>query len=152
MKMNFKCKVTGGLLVILAGVLGFPGAVFAESESDYQSPNEVIERAFFKNSPNYYRNQGLNRDIDFILGPGTLFRNSFPENEIARDADLVNVVFRDTLNQQTINDPYIRTPDLPNPYGSSLLMSPRMNTERLRTGTEFRFDTVQPPQIQPQRY
>jgi hypothetical protein len=82
--------------------------------------------------------------IELSLKSGSLFRNSFPESEIARDAELVNVVYRDVLNQQVGNDPYIRTPDLPNPYNTSLMMSPRLNSNMLKTGTEFRFETVPP--------
>jgi hypothetical protein len=77
-----------------------------------------------------------------MFGPGSVFKNSFPENEIARDAELINTVYRDALYQQTNNDPYIRTPDLPNPYNTSLLMSPHLNINKLQTGTEFRFETV----------
>jgi hypothetical protein len=140
MGLNF--KALSGLFVLIAGI-SFPSAAFAEENlSNYETASEVMERAFFKNSPNYYRNQGFKRDIDLILGPGSLFRNSFPENEIQRDADLVNSVYRDIIMQQAMNDPYIRTPDLPNPYNSSLLMSPRLNQNKLRTGTEFRFEAM----------
>ena len=82
------------------------------------------------------------RQLDSFLGSGSGFSNSFPENEIARDAELVNTLYRDVLTQQSSNDPYLRTPDLPNPYDSSLLMSPRLNGNKLKVGTEFRFETV----------
>ncbi|MUG97038.1 hypothetical protein F7734_33750 [Scytonema sp. UIC 10036] len=142
--MSKKFKSLGGLLVLLA-TISFPAVVTAETETpDYESTNDVFERAFFKNDPNFYRNQSIWRQIDFILGKGSLLRNSFPEHEIARDAELMNILYRDALNQQATHDPYIRTPDLPNPYTSSVLMSPALNSSKLRTGTEFRFETNSP--------
>ncbi|MBO3461897.1 hypothetical protein G7B40_015105 [Aetokthonos hydrillicola Thurmond2011] len=142
MGLNFKTLC--GLLVLFASI-NFSGAARAQTAtSGYESPNDVFERAFFKNDPNFYGNQTFKRHIDLMFGPGSLFKNSFPENEIARDAELVNTVYRDALTQQANNDPYIRTPDLPNPYNTSLLMSPRLNPTKLQTGTEFRFETLPP--------
>ncbi len=140
--MGVNIKIFSGLLVFIA-TASFSSRVVAQKEtSSYETPNEVFERAFFKNDPNFYGNQTPKRQIDWIFGPGSLFRNSFPEHEIARDAELVNTLYHDILNQQVSNDPYIRTPDLPNPYNTSLLMSPRLNANQLKVGTEYRFETV----------
>ncbi len=140
--MGFKFKTLGGLLVLIAAAFA-PSVAFAqENVPNYETASDTMERAFFKNDPNFYRNNSFERNLDLILGTGSLFRNSFPENEIARDAELVNNVYRDIMTQQATNDPYIRTPDLPNPYNSSLMMSPRLNQGKLRTGTEFRFETM----------
>lgn len=142
--MGIKFKAIGGLLVLLAASISIPAFADDKGTTNYETPNEVFDRAFFKNDRNFYGNNTFRRQIDWLVGPGSLFRNSFPESEIARDAELVNVVYRDILNQQVGNDPYIRTPDLPNPYNTSLMMSPRLNSNKLKTGTEFRFDTVPP--------
>ena len=142
--MGIKFKALGGLLVLLAASISIPAFADDKGTTNYETPNEVFDRAFFKNDRNFYGNNTFKRQIDWLVGPGSLFRNSFPESEIARDAELVNVVYRDVLNQQVGNDPYIRTPDLPNPYNTSLMMSPRLNSNKLKTGTEFRFDTVPP--------
>ena len=142
--MGIKFKALGGLLVLLAASISIPAFADDKGTTNYETANEVFDRAFFKNDRNFYGNNTFKRQIDWLVGPGSLFRNSFPENEIARDAELVNVVYRDVLNQQVGNDPYIRTPDLPNPYNTSLMMSPRLNSNKLKTGTEFRFDTVPP--------
>ncbi len=140
--MPFNLKMISALLM-LAGTISTPTIAAAETEiSNYQIPNEVFERAFFKNYPDFYKNGGLGRDIDFLLGTGSLFKNSFPEHEIERDAKLVNILYQDVLKQQTTNDPYIRTPDLPSPYNTSLLGTPRMRASQLQVGTEFRFDSV----------
>ncbi|MBW4599549.1 MAG: hypothetical protein KME29_08015 [Calothrix sp. FI2-JRJ7] len=137
--MGLKFKLLSSLFILLAASVPSVAAA-QESAPGYETAADAMERAFYKNSPNYYRNQGINRDIDLILGTGTPFRSSFPEKEIERDADLVNALYRDVIMQQAMNDPYIRTPDLPNPYNTSLMMSPRMNQEKLRSGTEFRFE------------
>ncbi len=144
--MPLNLKLFSGLLV-LAATIGTPTIAAAETEtSNYQTPNEVFEKAFYENYPNFYNNGGLFREIDWIFGTGSLFKNSFPENEIERDAELLNVLYQDMLEQQTTSDPYIRTPDLPSPYNTSLLASPRLRANKLQVGTEFRFDSL------PQRY
>ncbi|MBR8840491.1 MAG: hypothetical protein DSM106950_42535 [Stigonema ocellatum SAG 48.90 = DSM 106950] len=139
--MGLNLKTFSGLLVFFA-TISFPAVATAQMETpSYETPNEVFERALFKNDPNFYGNQTFRRQLDWIVGTGSVFQNSFPENEIARDAELVNIVYHDILNQQVSNRPYLRTPDLPNPYNTSLLMSPRLNANQLKTGTEFRFET-----------
>ncbi|MEM7579759.1 MAG: hypothetical protein AAF316_07875 [Cyanobacteria bacterium P01_A01_bin.80] len=144
--MSLNWKALSGLLV-LAGTISSPNIAAAQTEtSSYQAPNQVFEKAFYENYPDFYRNHGLFREIDWILGPGSLFKNSFPENEIERDAKLVNIVYQDVLKQQTTSDPYIRTPDLPSPYNTSLLASPRLKASQLQVGTEFRFDNLPLPQ------
>ncbi len=142
--MGIKFQALGGLLVLLAASISIPAFADDKRTTNYETANEVFDRAFFKNDRNFYGNNTVRRQIDWLVGPGSLFRNSFPESEIARDAELVNLVYRDVLNQQVGNDPYIRTPDLPNPYNTSLMMSPRLNSNKLKTGTEFRFETVPP--------
>jgi len=142
--MGIKFKALGGLLVLLAASISIPAFADDKGTTNYETANEIFDRAYFKNDRNFYGTNTFRRQIDWLVGSGSLFRNSFPENEIARDAELVNVVYRDVLNQQVGNDPYIRTPDLPNPYNTSLMMSPRLNSNKLKTGTEFRFDSVPP--------
>jgi hypothetical protein len=138
--MGIKFQSLSGLLILLAAGIAFPSVVVAESETpNYETTNDVFERAFFRHDRNFYENGTPKRQLDSLLGSGSGFRNSFPENEIARDAELINTVYRDVLTQQVGNDPYIRTPDLPNPYDTSLLMSPRLNANKLKAGTEFRF-------------
>lgn len=141
--MGIKFPPLGGLLVLLATAIAIPAVAVAESAPpNYESANDVFERAYFRHDPNFYQNSTPKRQLDSLFGTGGGFGNSFPENEIARDAELVNTLYRDVLTQQAMNDPYLRTPDLPNPYDTSLLMSPRMNANKLKTGTEFRFDNL----------
>jgi hypothetical protein len=143
--MPLNLKALSGL-IMLAATISFPNIAVAQTESSYQTPNEVFEKAFYENYPDFYNNDGLFREIDWIFGSGSLFKNSFPENEIERDAKLVNILYQDMLSKQTTSDPYIRTPDLPNPYNTSLLASPRLRATQLQVGTEFRFDNLPLPQ------
>lgn len=120
--MSIKFQAIGGLPLLVA-IISFPAVQAAQAET----PSQVFERAFFKNDTNFYGNETLTSQINEILGSGSIFRNSFAENKIAQDAELVDIVYHDLLNQQVDHDRYIRTQDLPNPYDSSLLGSPRMN-------------------------
>ena len=143
--MRIKFKIFSGLLVLLAAGIAFPSVASAQIETPKtETTNDVFERAFFSHDRNFYENGSLKRQLDSILGSGSGFGGSFPENEIAHDAELVNTLYHDVLNQQVGNDPYIRTPDLPSPYDTSLMMSPRMNSNRLKLGTEFKFETLPP--------
>ncbi len=140
--MGIKFKDIGGLLL---ATISFPAVGAAQAQTpNYETPSEVFERALFKNSPNFYGSQTLKSQIHEIFGSGSILRNSFPENQIARDGELVNIVYRDVLNQQVGHDQYIRTRDLPNPYDSSLLASPRMNANQAKVGTELRFEAAPP--------
>ncbi|MBW4426652.1 MAG: hypothetical protein KME50_19905 [Nostoc desertorum CM1-VF14] len=143
--MCLKFKTFGGLLVLLAAGIAFPTVASAQTETPKtETTNDVFERAYFRYDRNFYENGSLKRQLDSFLGSGPGFGGSFPENEIARDAKLVNTLYNDVLTQQVGNDPYIRTPDLPNPYDTSLMMSPRFNSNKLKVGTEFRFETLLP--------
>ncbi len=109
--MGIKLKTFGGLLVLLAAGIAFPSVASAETETpNYETTNDVFERAYFRHDRNFYENGGLKRQLDSFLGSGSGFGGSFPENEIARDAELVNTLYHDVLTQQVGNDPYIRTP------------------------------------------
>ncbi|MBN3873394.1 MAG: hypothetical protein V7L00_17620 [Nostoc sp.] len=140
--MRIKLKTLGGLLVLLAAGI-VPSVASAQTATpNYQTTNDLFEQAFFSHDRNFYENASLKRQLDSFLGSGSGFGGSFPENEIAHDAELVNTLYHDVLTQQVGNDPYIRTPDLPNPYDTSLMMSPRSNSNKLKVGTEFRFETL----------
>nr|WP_199326672.1 hypothetical protein [Nostoc sp. FACHB-888] len=132
-------------MVLLAAGIAFPSVASAQTETPKtETTNDAFEGAYFRHDRNFYENSSLKRQLDSFFGSGSGFGGSFPENEIARDAQLINTLYRDVLTQQVGNDPYIRTPDLPNPYDTSLMMSPRFNSNKLKVGTEFRFETLLP--------
>jgi hypothetical protein len=115
----------------LIAVLAFAAVAsfFAESAIAQTNPSTVstgeyipdaINRAFFSDSGDIYRNANARRQVQFLLGIGSPSRNAFPENEIRRDAERIEVLYRDLLEQQISSDPLIRTPDLANPFNTSL--------------------------------
>jgi hypothetical protein len=87
---------------------------------------EAFTRAYYSHDGNYYQNRSLGRQLDWILGAGINFENSFTDNEISSDGEAVDRLYRDAFRQQIGSDPVIRTPDLPNPYDTSYLLSPQI--------------------------
>lgn len=75
----------------------------------------------------------IGRQIDFLFGP-----LGFPEVEINRDASIVDGIYKDLMMQQYSNGPILRTPDLPNPYNSSIRTQPALtNPNQPLPGGEF---------------
>lgn len=149
--MGLKFKNLIGVLVIVSAATGFHSAAMAQSSlvtrlrGGNETLAETFNRAFFENDPEFFRNRSLKRQVDLILGVGSLSRNSFLESEILRDAKLVDIIYQDALEQQASSDPIIRTSDLPNPYETSILLSPRVTVNNQAEENELIFET-QPPQ------
>ncbi len=99
--------------------------------------SHVIDRAFYNESLRFYDNTDMFGQMNKIFGwryaPGSFF-----DNTIANDAKTIEAVLWDGLRQQTAG-PRIRTPDLVNPFNSSLTGNP----EYIRT---------QPPTIRDRRF
>jgi hypothetical protein len=106
-------------------------------------PREVIptklDDAFGQNS---FRNPL--KSLEDLVGVA-----GFPEALIAGDAYRVHTLFKDLLTQQTVYDPMVRTADLPNPYSSSLLLSPNTVGSSRVTGSDLIFEKERIPQVQP---
>ncbi|HEY9676078.1 MAG TPA: hypothetical protein V6D11_31840 [Waterburya sp.] len=158
-----------GALVLAAASSGLPLAVSAQTNPSTPSealsspripdvnasfttpPNrletipEAFERAFFQESGTFYRNRSIPRQISYIIGPGLPWGAGFPELELERDARRINSLYNEVLELQASSDPIIRTPDLPNPFGSSLRTQygPRRFGTQLEGG-EFNFETLPP--------
>jgi hypothetical protein len=127
--------------------------VVHEHETDLYKlglPADVFVEVLEFESENFFENRDFGSQIEFLLGPGPIDRASFPELEITRDAFLLDLVYRDLLAEQVASDPIIRTPDLANPYGTSLRLRPyyRALPDDFFTvtptvpGSEFRFDSL----------
>lgn len=158
-----------GALVLAAASSGLPLAVSAQTNPPNQSeatssprlvdvnpsfttpPNrletipEAFNRAFFQESGDFYRNRSIPRQISYIIGPGLPWGAGFPELELERDAKRISGLYQEVLELQASSGPIIRTPDLPNPFGSSLRIeyAPRRFGSQLEGG-EFNFETVPP--------
>jgi hypothetical protein len=123
MGVRFK-TLLGALAVIASFTAAVDAASAQELRGDVQTIPEAFERAFFRNDGTYYQNRSLFRQANYILGQGSIIQNGFPENEIARDARLVNRVYNEALAAQNTSDPLLRTADLPTPYTTSLQLLP----------------------------
>ncbi|MDJ0600234.1 MAG: iron uptake porin [Crocosphaera sp.] len=82
----------------------------------------VIDRAFYNETLRFYDNTDMFGQMNKIFGwryaPGSFF-----DNTIANDAKTIEAVLWDGLRQQTAG-PRIRTPDIVNPFNSSLTGNP----------------------------
>ena len=129
--MNLRYNLAG-VLILAASVAILPSTAIAQpisnNASNHETTADVIERAIFKNTPNFFRDQSIPDQFNAAFGVGTIIKNSYPENQDRRDAQLVDFIYKDALKQQY--GPTIRTQDLPNPYSSSLLHPDTTNPYR----------------------
>ena len=102
-------------------------------------------RSFFKESGDFYRNRKIPRQINYIIGAGVPWGAGFPDLELERDAERITNLYRELLEIQVSSDPVLRTPDLLNPFNTSvrLLSAPPRFGTRLE-GSEFIYETVPP--------
>ncbi len=109
--MNLKTIGCVALAVVAAGC-------FAPQAQAQEAPSfsNAMNRAFFNESGDIYRNANIDRQFTLLFGL------SFPDKEILGDSQLLDKVYKEGLRQR-INTPII-TQDLPNPYTSSLLSNP----------------------------
>ncbi|USR92416.1 hypothetical protein NEA10_06775 [Phormidium yuhuli AB48] len=144
--MNRSLRLTPVLGAAIAALMATaPPAAAQISESEVTVPGletrrlrtltipEAFEGAFFEHSRDFFRNRSLTHEIDSLLF-------NFPENNIARDARLVNILHRDVMRQQLTNDPFIRTPDLTNPFNTSVETMNRDGDITPIRGSEFFLD------------
>lgn len=87
------------------------------NQNEYPTVQDEILDTFFTNSGDYYRNSGF-------LGTLTTFFGPFPENNIARDTSATIELVQELQEIQSTSDPLLRTVDLDNPFGTSLLLLP----------------------------
>lgn len=146
--MGMRLKYANGILGLALSSLAMATAIFlpaapsrAESQQFVSIP-EAFEDAFFQSSKNFFQNRTIWRQINLIFGPGSLYRSSYPEIEIERDAKRIDNLYRRLLKQQISSAPVIRVPDLPNPYDTSLLQLPPSNFINRFPGLEFNFETI----------
>jgi hypothetical protein len=101
-----------------------PNQKTPQTATSQDSLNEVFERAFFHNMNSFYESTGILDQLNTQLGIYPFkVPAAFPENQIARDAELLHEIYKDALQQQS-SLPRMRTRDLPNPFDTSLLENP----------------------------
>jgi hypothetical protein len=93
---------------------------FFKSQAGHFAPvPDAFDEAFFRHDPDFYRNRSIGRQFNFIFGI-----TGFLDQEINRDGQEIFNVYRSQLSHQLASGPILRTPDLPNPFNSSLLGCP----------------------------
>lgn len=89
-----------------------------------ESVPKAIERAFFDHSTDSFRSWQITEQFNDMYGWYSFPEGSYPENQIAFDAEVVDILYGDILRIQTSSDPILRTRDLPNPFNTSLEREP----------------------------
>ncbi|PSF32662.1 hypothetical protein C7H19_21285 [Aphanothece hegewaldii CCALA 016] len=82
----------------------------------------LFNRAFYHNTGRFYEITNISGQANNIFGART-FPGSFLDNQIAKDAKLVETLFYFFLHEE-MRKPTIKTKDLPNPYDSSIQEDP----------------------------
>lgn len=90
----------------------------------YLDLDTLMNRTFFQESGTIYQQATIGGQLNFLLGWKNFPVGSFPENNILRDALLMNVLRYDYFKQMAESDPIVRTRDLPNPFSSSINDNP----------------------------
>ncbi|MGA0201167.1 MAG: hypothetical protein ACO3NK_18980 [Prochlorotrichaceae cyanobacterium] len=143
--MNLKSMLSGaslGTIALVSSLSVLGGSTAAQAEETikvYANPAEALEMGYFQNGKNSYDSMSLLGQWLGISGASAFPRGSYPEISIERDNRIVNAVYQDVLMQQTMSDPFLRVPDLPNPYNTSLMTLPSLQTGRV-IGTELVYD------------
>jgi hypothetical protein len=107
---------------------------------------DAFDRNFYQDSGDIFRNSSIQSQINHIIGAGLPGRVNFPELQIERDSKRLNILYRDALEQQVSSDPILRTPDLANPFNTTLRQQSGVGRFGTRVeGSEFIYQTV-PPQ------
>lgn len=106
--------------------------------------NDVFSRAFYGELGDTVSSQHIFRPLNEYFGfsPLSLTESGYPEQQAKRDSEKINILYRDIMLQQVANDPVIRTPDLANPFNSSLRSeSPAHNGSlQILRGADFSYD------------
>lgn len=151
MKMRFANFISVLVLAATSTSVFASGAIANPKDSSSFQPirlesiPDAFDRAINTDSGDFYRNRSIKRQVDLILGPGFFGRTAFPESEIERDAARLNKLYRELMYQQVSSDPILRTPDLPNPYNTSILQLPSSALRGNRVlGSEFFYETLPP--------
>ncbi|MFO8040563.1 MAG: hypothetical protein R6U67_14095 [Sodalinema sp.] len=144
--MNHSLRLTSLFGAAIATMMSMAPAATAQiSDSEVTVPGletrrlrtltlpNAFERAFLEHSRDFFTNRSIPSQIDSLFF-------AFPENDIARDGELLNVLYRDVMLQQLTNDPFMRTPDLANPYNTSIDTMNRSGQSSPIRGSEFFLD------------
>lgn len=122
--------LTGAGLAITTAAFSLP--VMAQDVP--QTIPDAINDLMSTYSGTYFENRSIARQTQLVLGL------SFRDREIDWDANAINQAYQDLMVLQNTLDPFLRVPDLPNPYNTSLLTMP--GGQGSTVGTEFIFESM----------
>lgn len=131
MNHNFKWVASASIAAISTLMMG-SGAIAQEARPRVETETfpvvstdliEQMDEVFYSNDQTYNTNRGIPRQISSFIGA------SFLDHEINEDGRLVHEFVTQLWEEQAKSGPLIRTPDLPNPYQSSLLLEPTIAVE-----------------------
>jgi hypothetical protein len=121
--------ITIGLISSLSAILiNLPSQALPKesnliAQTETETPltiNQAVEKAFYQHSDDIFGISTIGGFLKGFFGVTELIEGSYPENQIRRDAQLVNTIHRDLWKQQTQSTPTVRSEDLKNPYCASL--------------------------------
>ena len=112
-----KLKSIGFVALAIASVGFFAPVAQAQPQITPENVSDAITNALFNQSGDFYQNAGIVRQATLLFGL------SYPENEMTNDAQAVEKIYRQGMQQQS-GGKEIRTADLPNPFTSSIRTTP----------------------------
>lgn len=93
-------------------------------ENPFLTTDELIKESFNYHTGDFFEQSSIANDFNFIFGWRTGPKGSYPENSIARDGLLLNVIITDYFKQLTQGTPSVRTRDVENPFNQSIVANP----------------------------
>ena len=117
--MSIKFTKLGSILLIAAASSLFSFQAIAEEKSKPISTVEVFDKAFFDHTENAFDNDSIINQLNTIFG-----FNLFPETQISLDGELIDILYKDVMKQQSQAGAPMKTRDLNNPYTTSLQEKP----------------------------
>ena len=123
MSIGYKGTLVGIAVIALSTVASAASAQQAFDLPTTGVPTNIpdqLNQVQFANDRDFFRNRSLPRQVSYMFGPGNIIRNSFPDNEIARDGDAIYTFYQDVLARQMASRSVIRTPDLPSQFTQSI--------------------------------
>ncbi|MGB0560621.1 MAG: hypothetical protein ACPGVO_02310 [Spirulinaceae cyanobacterium] len=139
-----KLTVIGGIVALSIGLVGGTGSgaiaqeiqILDDDPVEFQTiPDAFVRGITFSSQDAYSTTATIGRQLDFLFGIA-----GFPDAELSRDGSIVNSIYDETMYRQYSLGPIMRTPDLANPYNSSLRTDPSLlGPTQSFPGSEFSF-------------
>lgn len=122
--MGLHWKSLSGCLLVASTLFGF--AKIAQAEPYIFNPvSDQFNEQLLKASGDYFQGTEIFRPGADILGIGSPSGIiAFPEREIDRDASRLHGFYREMMQRQVSSDAIIRTPDMMNPFDTSVMTMP----------------------------